>query len=199
MGSLSTHPIASLVGEYALTAFVETGLYKGEGLTFAAKLPFKRLVSIDILQQWVDKGKETFKGDARVELLQGNSFDVMPEALELVKGHRVLWWLDAHLPEACIDNKMEFTGNKIFNDEMTFPLQGELETIAKERDISGDVFLIDDLRIYEDGDYTWGNWKTKGNYNDPGDISFVSTLLGKTHTIEKGTKDHGFLRAMPFS
>lgn len=198
MGSLKTHKVKNLIDEYKLTAFVETGLYKGEGLEHAAGFSdFESLVSIDILEQWILKGQKKFKDDSRIHLLLGTSFSMLKESAPLVEGHRVLWWLDAHLPESCMGNRMVFKGNKIYDDETTFPLERELEAILSTHDFQKDVFLMDDLRIYENGDYDWGNWNTKGRYNDPGNADFVERLLGDTHTVMKGTLDHGFIKAVP--
>jgi hypothetical protein len=199
MGSITKHDIAGYIEKYDLSAFVETGLYKGNGLTHAATFPqFQKLVSIDILPQWIKRGLKLFAADKRITLLLGNSFEVLPEALAVVEGHSTFWWLDAHLPESCMDKqgKMEFEGTELYDDSTTFPLAKELEVILT-RDISHDVFLIDDLRIYENGNYYFGNWKTRDKYNAPDGADFVEELLGDTHTIARGNAEHGFIIAEP--
>lgn len=200
MGSLKNHDVGSLVEKHGLLAFVETGLYLGEGLAHAQTFPqFEKLVSLDIHVKWIVEGQEKFN-DPRITLLIGSSLDVLPKVLELVGDRPVLWWLDAHLPELStekhFDRKREPQGNKVFDDNTTFPMQGELEIITTRRDFARDVFLMDDLRMYENDSFGWGSWKHRDKYN-PGNSDFVETLLGETHTITRGLEEHGFLVAVP--
>ena len=50
-------------------------------------------------------------------------------------------------------------------------------TKQKIRDISNYVFIIDDLRIYEDNNYEHGNWSDRKIYGGDG-IDFIYNLFG---------------------
>lgn len=200
MGSLSKHNLGTYILKHGLTSFAETGLYKGEGLEYAASFPeFTSLVSIDIEQKWYELGIEKFNCDPRITILLGDSIFMIEEMLDTLDGP-TLWWLDAHLPESHIGGgDPTFEGNKIYGGLTTFPLESELRDIGQLRDFSSDVFIIDDLRIYEDADYRWGSWKKeqKARYTDPGASTFIDEILGKTHNIERSLDDHGYAVAEP--
>ncbi len=201
MGNLREHPIGDWIEQYGLTAFVETGTYRGVGLYHAQQQPFEKLVSIDINEVWIER-QRVFEKDSRIKLLLGSSFQMIPEAIKIVGDRPVLWWLDAHLPEPCADEsnqfltgRLKYEGNKIYGDDETFPLQKEIEAIVNsDRDHSRDVFLIDDMRVYETGDYGWGNWdpEEKKLYEAPEDATFVDRLLASTHEVKRDQRDHGY-------
>ena len=77
------------------------------------------------------------------------------------------------------------------------PLEIELEIISKTRDISKDIFIIDDLRVYKDGDYEdggpWVHRKTAGAKN----CDFIEKLIGKTHILVEHNRDQGYIIAFP--
>jgi len=77
------------------------------------------------------------------------------------------------------------------------PLQKELEVIFSEyKFFTSSVFIIDDLRIYEDDNYTDGNWKdrvTLGGEN----INFVFDTFNHTHIIQKDLRYQGFFIIEP--
>jgi hypothetical protein len=199
MGDLKNHDLEPYIRRCGLTSFAETGLYKGDGLKYAAGFSFTTLVSIDIESEWYELGLKMFKDDYRVHLLLGDTSSSMEEIIAVLDGP-TLWWLDAHLPEShIISGRPVFDGNKKYGGVTTFPLESELRSIGELRDFSGDVFIIDDLRIYEDADYRWGPWKKeeKAKYTDPGSSSFIDDILGETHNIERSLNDHGYAVAEP--
>lgn len=203
MGRLHFHDVQAWIDEYNLSAFVETGLEKATSLIHAQTFPeLRKLVSIDINQKWINAAiKKGLHNDSRVTLLHGNSFDMLPSAIGVVRGHRVLWWLDAHFPEKYTPNKLDpkksFVGVPQDTHDMMFPVRREVEIITEGRDFSKDLFLMDDLRIYELGEYDGGNWKRRYLYDDPGNSSFAEELLGDTHTITRSGNESGYIIATP--
>ena len=95
----------------------------------------------------------------------------------------ILFFLDAHFPGA--DFGLAGYEDET-NEDIRIPLQKEMETIVSLRgaDIKKDVFIIDDLRIYEDGPYEAGPWELKEKLGGHG-IEFVYDLFAATHYIEK--------------
>ena len=80
--------------------------------------------------------------------------------------------------------------------EKRIPLEGELNAICDTKDFSNDVFLIDDLRVYEDGPYQGGNWPLRESLGGS-DIRFVEDLLKSSHYIIKDYRFGGFLTIFP--
>lgn len=203
MGRLHFHDVQAWINTYELSAFVETGLERGTSLRHAQSFSsFQKLVSIDINEKWINAArKKGVHKDPRVTLLHGNSFDVLPEALDIVQGHRVLWWLDAHFPEKYSSERLDagrsFTGASPEDFAKMFPVKREIEVVVHGRDVSLDLFLMDDLRIYEVGEYDGGNWKRRHLYDNPGNSDFVEDLLGKTHNIARSGKESGYIIATP--
>ena len=52
--------------------FIETGTFMGESLHFATTLPFKKIYSCDVNFKYVEKAKQKFKNDNRVEIHHGS-------------------------------------------------------------------------------------------------------------------------------
>ena len=75
-------------------------------------------------------------------------------------------------------------------------LEAELKIISENRDITNDVFIIDDLRIY--ADLPGGSWEfrsTAGAENH----DFIETLIGKTHLLVEHHQDQGYMLGFPLS
>ncbi len=79
---------------------------------------------------------------------------------------------------------------------LRLPLERELVIIKEGRDTSRDCFLIDDLRIYEDGPFTSGNWKDRKTMGGDG-IDFIYRLFQETHTIVRDYAHEGYIVVRP--
>ena len=104
-----------------------------------------------------------------------------------------IFWLDAHLPDFY---DKSISSNYSDNDKLLIPLKNELEIIVNNKNISNDVFIMDDLRIYEKGKFKKGEW-TKVIESGHGGIDFVFELLEKTHNIERIYDDEGYILCTP--
>lgn len=200
MGSISQHDVGAYVDKYKLENYIETGTGWGECLAHALKFPFKQLRSVEIYPQVYDNVAHKFAHIIRCKILLGNSYEVLPDILKETEGN-VLFFLDAHFPGA--DFHFEtYASETDYNKRI--PLERELETICANRDTKNDVFIIDDLRVYEDNDYTDeegnvipdGNWPHREELGGDG-IDFVYTLLGETHNVTKDLRHQGFLIITP--
>lgn len=194
MGELRHFDLGYYVDTFDIGTFVETGTFTGSGLAHAAGFNFKKLHSIDVDASWVEKAQQRFKKDKRINVIQGRSSTVLRKLLPKIKG-RILFWLDAHYPgEAGAGDSF----GKEPDDAVRLPLEQELRAIAKYRKGYGDVILVDDLRIYEDGSYDRGNWERRAEFGKD-NCKFVERLFGRTHTIERDTADAGYLVLTPGS
>lgn len=188
MGNLNKFNLKKIREDFNINTLVETGTYKGYSVNLALKYGFKKILSVDIFEDYYNLAKETFK-EYNVKLFFGKSVDKLPEMLqELYKDENVLFWLDAHLPSV--------HGCGEYSLEVEFPLEDELKVILKNRDTRGDYFLIDDLRMYEDGEFTNGNWELRDKFN-LGGIEFIYDMFSKTHKIKKDYYKEGSIILIP--
>jgi hypothetical protein len=78
---------------YRLTTLVETGTYYGEMIAAVGK-HFQRIYSIELDARLAKLAQQRFRGNARVEIIEGDSQKVVPRLLQQIN-ERCLWWLDA--------------------------------------------------------------------------------------------------------
>lgn len=169
MGSLSNFnstcvSISELKSKYDLNVFVETGCFKGNTLRYVQDFKFDRLYSCDIDKEMIDICSNI---SPNLELFHCTSTEFLEQLLPKLDQDRVLFFLDAHLPEHDKNN-----GEKWIESELNFPLEQELEIINKYRKGKKDVIICDDLRIYEYGPFEGGNWD-KRKYFEHLDLRFV--------------------------
>jgi len=195
MGSLQRFKIHDFVEKYGLEIFVETGTARGDSLAWAAQCPqFSRLLSCEIEPLLAAGAICRFNDDPRVEVYRTESgnFVGMAAAARLPP---TLWWLDAHYPGAGF-------GLKEYDDASVpaaaaLPLERELRNLIGQRRW-GDVIIIDDLRIYELGDYEDGPLPpgTPGQPTENG-ADWIRAMFADTHLANKLLHDQGYLILIP--
>jgi hypothetical protein len=124
-----------LTGRLALTAFVETGTFRGDTLEIAANY-FSELHSVEMSQELYRAASERFQDQSNLHLHVGNSPDYLREHREDFSSRAVLFWLDAHW--CCADDTA--------GSDSQSPLLEELQAIGSLHPSS--VLLIDDARLY---------------------------------------------------
>ncbi len=196
MGSLLRFRLDEFINNFALQTFVETGTARGDSLAYAAERPeFLHLLSCEIEPLLAAGACCRFNEDPRVLIQRGDSglFMQMVANSELPPA---FFWLDAHYPGAGF-------GLKGYEDAMPetirLPLGRELEHIRKHR-AGRDVILIDDLRIYELGDYEAGPLPddTPGQPTANG-ADWIRAMFAETHTAHTILRDQGYLLLQPKS
>ena len=193
MGRLSRFDLNRIIKEYKTLNLFETGTFWGDGVSFALGYPFSKIISVEIIPEIAAIAKSRFEAYKKVDIFQSDSITALEKQLPLLKGNTV-FWLDAHFPGA--DAKL---ADYASGDDNLFrlPLKKELEMICSCRKGFQDVFIIDDLRIYEDGPFENGpvpeNAMPKGNRN----IDFVFRLFEQTHYVFKSYLDEGYILLFP--
>ena len=213
--TLSRAKLQGWIEEYDLNTFIETGLQKGLSLSFMMSLgTLEKYISIDINYKYIENAKLLGLEQREIEdlhnspcirkplddsvlLLHGSSVDMIPAAIEAAEGN-ILWWLDAHLPHlkgrwAGRDEPVGY--DEILEPGVAFPLEGELNAMLACRDISKDVILCDDMRVYDHNTYK-AHFKKRG-YGDTGSSDFIQRALEPTHIITKVQADSRYLIALP--
>jgi hypothetical protein len=193
MGSLSKFELNEYINKYNSEFFIETGTYKGDGLSYAKMFNFSKLFSIEILKELQDSNILKFKNDDRITLINNNSIDGLSDIFTKNKIGSTIFWLDAHLPKFYSN---EYDDDYIKNKDILIPLELELEIIKNSKNIESDVFIIDDLRIYERGNFVNGEWLDVIKSGFEG-ISFIDRILSDTHTISKLYTDEGYILCIP--
>jgi hypothetical protein len=199
MGSLQsleniTHVLSNKAAEYDI--FVETGCGWGGSLDFASQFPFKKLFSVEVVEEAYLKCKERFVGrEDRIIIDNDESGGFLNRILPGLADSRIIFWLDAHWPG--LDCRIAHRDSN--NERIALPLRRELQAIFTWRKKLKDIILIDDLRIYEDGKFQSGNLRPTQVPILPRDrtTKFIENLFKETHEITRFSQDDGYVTLVP--
>ena len=187
--------VKNVLDFYNIDNFVETGTGAAEVVRSISNIKSDlNIHTIEIIEEIFNKNKISNSYLTNVNWHLGQSSEVMPEILPQLEGS-TLYWLDAHFPGA--DFGLASYGDEEDLDKR-LPLRSELEIIVKGRDVSNDVFVIDDLRVYEDGPFETGNWADRNLYGGDG-IAFIEDLFEDTHFVVRSYNKQGFVILLPVS
>ncbi len=193
MGELKHFNLNDYIQKYNIEYLIETGTYHGDAVEYALKFKFKKIYSVELLKENYEFSVNRFKNNEKIVLFNNTSRNGLLEILIKYEIGNCIYWLDAHLPN--FYNKF-FGKNYKEEKDILIPLEEELKVIVANKDVSKDVFIMDDLRIYETGKFQAGNWNDAINAG-VGGIDFIYNLLGKTHDIQKIYDDHGYILCTP--
>ena len=187
--------VKNVLDFYNIDNFVETGTGAAEVVRSISSIKSDlNIHTIEIIEEIFNKNKISNSYLTNVNWHLGQSSEVMPEILPQLEGN-TLFWLDAHFPGA--DFGLASYGDEE-DLEKRLPLRSELEIIVEGRDVSNDVFVIDDLRVYEDGPFETGNWAERNLYGGDG-IAFIEDLFEDTHFVVRSYNKQGFVILLPVS
>jgi hypothetical protein len=123
--------------------------------------------------------------------------DLVPK---LPKEKPVLFFLDAHFPGADF-HKISYEESIRQFKEDAFPLLKEIKIIKKHRDISKDVFIIDDWKLYDrDKNYEHSEWLYRELQKELGLITMPNQIINEfenTHNFEINLSHQGYLILTP--
>ncbi len=115
--------------------FIETGTYKGK-MVYAVMPHLNNIYSIELDTTHWRRAHERFAGYPNIQLIHGQSGEVLPRILENINAS-CLFWLDAH-----------YSGGSTAKGELGSPIEQELECIFKHRNVNDHIILIDDARCF---------------------------------------------------
>ena len=185
--------VKNVLDFYGIKNFVETGTGIAEVVRAVHDVDSNLTIhTIEVVPDIFDKNKIKFSYLKKVNWHLGESAQVLSEVVPTLEGN-TLFWMDAHFPGA--DFGLSSYGDETDMDKR-LPLKNELETIIESRDVSNDVFVIDDLRIYEDGPFETGNWDERTKYGGDG-IEFIENLFEDTHYVGRSYNAQGFVILFP--
>ena len=185
--------IKNVLDYYDIKNFVETGTGQAEVVrsVYEANEDLN-IHTIEVVEEIFEQNKIKFSYLKDVSWHLGTSFKILPEILPTFEGN-TLFWMDAHFPGA--DFGLSSYGDEKDMDKR-LPLKRELESIVQSRDVKDDVFVIDDLRIYEDGPFEGGNWDERTKYGGDG-IGFIEEMFEKTHNVGRSYNAQGSVILFP--
>ena len=185
--------IKNVLDYYDIKNFVETGTGQAEVVrsVYEANEDLN-IHTIEVVEEIFEQNKIKFSYLKDVSWHLGTSFKILPEILPTFEGN-TLFWMDAHFPGA--DFGLSSYGDEKDMDKR-LPLKRELESIVQSRDVKDDVFVIDDLRIYEDGPFEGGNWDERTKYGGDG-IGFIEDMFEKTHYVGRSYNAQGSVILFP--
>lgn len=181
---------------FNIQTFIETGTGTGDAIKTMLQYNSQLSIhSIEIMEQLHASNLQQFHGFPNVHLHLGRSSDVLFDITSRLL-EPTLFWLDAHYPGA--DYGLS-TYDAEQDKTVQLPLEHELTIIKSQKDISCDVFVMDDLRIYEDGPFQNGNINVNGlTRREIGSNSInLDTIFASTHHVFKSYKCEGFILAFP--
>ena len=185
--------IKNVLDFYDIKNFVETGTGQAEVVRSVYEADESlNIHTIEVVPEIFDQNKIKYSYLKDVSWHLGTSFKILPVILPTFDGN-TLFWMDAHFPGA--DFGLSSYGDEKDMDKR-LPLQKELESIVQSRDVKNDVFVIDDLRIYEDGPFETGNWDERTKYGGDG-IGFIEEMFEKTHYIGRSYNAQGSVILFP--
>jgi hypothetical protein len=120
---------------FGTTVLIETGTFLGD-MVYAMRKNFETIFSIELSHDLTRTATRRFRGDPHIQILQGDSANVLPKILGTLS-HPSLFWLDGH-----------YSGGTTAKAEVETPVIAELKMIFEHR-ISGHVILIDDARCFD--------------------------------------------------
>jgi hypothetical protein len=195
MGSISRFNLNRIIKEYNAIYFFETGTGQGDGIEHALKSPFKKIFSTEIMPQLAKKASSRFTSFEHVSVIESDSIKALAEELPNLTSN-CIFWLDAHFPGADSGiKKYDATDD----ESIRLPLEREINLIKKIRVGFNDVFIIDDLRIYENGLYQHGNAPLDTRPRHSRNIDFIRQQYSQSHLIAKLYLDEGYLLLLPRS
>ena len=205
MGLLREHKLNDYIDKYNLKYYFETGTGKAECLEYALRYPFEEYWTVDIDEDLIEESFNKFRNMSKnINLLIGKSTEIIDEYVpQIPKESPTLFYLDAHFPGADFQ-KCTYEESIREHKKDAFPLEEEVDVILEKRDISKDVFIIDDLVLYEEGDFeclkvgcVWEYGWLQEELDLKTDSKFLYEKFEKTHDFKKDLRSQGYLIITP--
>ena len=191
--------IGATLDHFNIATFIETGTGIGDSVKAVRESNSRTLIyTIELMPELFEPIYEAYKDDDWVEPLLGYSHEVLAKDIlrDSLPSAPAFFWHDAHFPGA----DFKINGASYLSEpvkERRIPLEAEIEAIKDSgRDVSNDLFMMDDLRIYRDGPYVDGNWEWRRKAGDS-NCDFVYDFWGPTHDLYVSYLDQGYIFGVP--
>lgn len=207
MGCLKKHNLSKYIEDYNLEYYFETGTGEANSLQYAINFPFEKCYTVDIDEELVESSFNKLKDNSAcdIQFFVGKSTEALDEHVpDLPKDSPTLFFLDAHFPGADF-HKCTYEESIRKHMQDAFPLEEEVNIILKHRDVSKDVFIIDDLILYQKDakvqclqeGIVWKYDWLQEELNLQTSANFLYERFEKTHNFEVDLRDQGYLIITP--
>ena len=204
MGALYAFELQEFIDKYNVKIYFETGTGEGISLKHALRYQFDELYSVDIDKELIRRSLVLKQKRKNLRLISGKSTEVIEKYVpQIDDSSPVLFFLDAHFPGADF-HKISYEQSIRHFKQDAFPLEEEVNAILRDRDVSKDVFIIDDFMLYEDGDYdsikegvVWKYGWLQEEMNLETSSSFLYDLFKDTHDLKKDLRHQGYMIMVP--
>jgi len=196
MGELKHFDLKNLRNFYNINTLIETGTGIGSGLNYAFELDiFETLYSCEIHEE-VYKKIQIQHDKCKIYNLDSISF--FNSIINDIQNKNCLFWLDAHFPGA------DFGFGKYsdsIDENIKFPLESEIKWLFCNKDMSNDILILDDWRVYERLNYQDLSVYDKNQYDFGVDLPIggenIKQIIQNTHDIYVDLLDQGYLICTP--
>jgi hypothetical protein len=200
MGSIKIFNLNEYITQYGCDIYLETGTGICDCFSHAVTFPFTEYYSIDIDGELIKKAENLYSGE-NIHFIHNYSHLALEDLVpKLPKEKPVLFFLDAHFPGADF-HKISYEESIRQFKEDAFPLLKEIKIIKKHRDISKDVFIIDDWKLYDrDKNYEHSELLYRELQEELGLITMPNQIINEfenTHNFEINLSHQGYLILTP--
>jgi hypothetical protein len=203
MGSITYFDLNTYIDEHKCDVYVETGTGIADCLSHAIKYPFNKFYSVELDVDLANDAKLKIPND-NVEIINDYSTNALNNIVPILpKETPVLFFLDAHFPGADF-HKITYEESIRKYKEESLPLEMEVDIIMSKRDISHDVFIVDDWFLYQPElkyeAHNTVNWTYKSLQNELGLITDGAKIIRKfesTHNHTIDPRHQGYLILTP--
>lgn len=199
MGQITAFNLEELKKTYSIENYLETGTGEAISLEYAIRFNFKNYYTIDIDSDLIQNAWSLYGHLDNVIFMCDFSKNALMKLVPNLSDDPTLFFLDAHFPGADF-HKISYEQSLRTYMHDAFPLKDEVDIIMSNRDISRDVFVIDDFSLYEKGEYDAAVWKYQWLQEELGlqtDSGFLYQAFEKTHEIQKDLRHQGYLLVTP--
>ena len=199
MGTLRRFNLQAILEDTDITSFVETGAGRGWSLDYASKHDFLRILSCELQPDLYEEVVRKFAGDPRVEVRCEESERFLRWCVDAVAGP-VLFFLDAHYPGGADFGLTNYAESMRAGDGH-LPLDKELMALRGYSALSDSVVVVDDSRIYVDGEFQAGPCpaKLRASPQATERVTHLLEELEETHDRKHLRLDHGYWILRPRS
>lgn len=155
--SVVAETVEKLIQTLQIEVIVETGTHLGTTTEFLAqKFPNLKIYTVETNFSFFVKAEKRLEPYSNVKVLHGGSEHVLGSLIPMLKGQRILFYLDAHWYDF-------------------WPLQDELKMISRHC-INECAIIIDDFKV------PGRNFRFDSYKNEPLDLKFIEPFFDKCIT-----------------
>lgn len=138
-GDIKKKRIKEYLDLTSFTIFVETGTYKGNGVSWSLENGFNNVYSTEIFKPLYEECVERFKNNSNIYLYNLDTVDFLNNIVPSLKT-KTVFFLDAHISG----------GDSSHNPNYPVPLLQECEIIKQKfYNLNDSIIIIDDERLWD--------------------------------------------------